>query len=69
MIQTRSFQLKLKNDQVIELKFTSIEQTNNQLWQMFATTEALNVVQQLIDSTNPKQTKSAQKIPPKKKSK
>ena len=64
MSQTRAFQLQLKNDQVIELKFTSIDVANNQLWQMFATTEALDMVQKLIDEANPAETKSARKTAP-----
>ena len=64
MSQTRTFQLQLKNDQVIELKFTSIDVANNQLWQMFATTEALDMVQTLIDQANPTETKSARKTAP-----
>jgi hypothetical protein len=66
-MQEKKFQLPLKNDQFIELKFTSIEQTNNQLWQMFATSEALEILQSLIDANNPEQTRSARKTPPKKK--
>lgn len=63
----RTFQLKLKNDQIIELEFTSIDVANNQLWQMFATTEALDMVQHLIDQAEPEQTSSARKVAPKKK--
>jgi hypothetical protein len=37
---------------------------NNQLWQMFATTEALDMVQKLIDEANPTETKSARKTAP-----
>jgi hypothetical protein len=65
-MQERIFQLKLKNDQVIELKFTPIAVANDQLWQMFATTEALDMVQRLIDSADPTETKSARKVAPKK---
>jgi hypothetical protein len=65
-MQERTFQLKLKNDQTIELKFTPIAVANNQLWQMFATTEALDMVQRLIDATDTGQTKSARKVTPKK---
>jgi len=36
---------------------------------MFATTEALDMVQKLIDTADPEQTSSAQKTPPKKKNK
>jgi hypothetical protein len=67
MAQKRTFQLQLKNDQIIELEFTPIEVANNQLWQMFATSEALDIVQKLIDTANPEQTKSARKVAPKKK--
>jgi hypothetical protein len=67
MPQERIFQIQLKNDQTVELKFTSITATNDMLWQMFATTEALDVLQQLIDQTNPTtETKSARKTAPKK---
>jgi hypothetical protein len=66
MSQERTFQIPLKNDQTVELKFTSIDATNGMLWQMFATTEALTVLQQLIDSANPTETKSARKTVPKK---
>lgn len=70
MSKEKIFQLKLKNDQTIELKFTSISQTNDQLWQMFATTDALNMVQQLIDMTDVKTAKPAKKtVATKKKSK
>lgn len=62
----RIFNIRLKNDQVIELRFTAIDQTNNQLWQTFATTEALDTVQALIDASDPEKTNSARKIPPKK---
>ena len=66
MSQQRKFELRLKNDQIIELEFTSIEVANNQLWQMFATTQALDTVQQLIDMSDTTQTKSARKTAPKK---
>ena len=65
-MQERTFQLQLKNDQIIELKFTPVAVTNNQLWQMFATTDALNIVEQLIADANPEQSKSARKVAPKK---
>ena len=65
-MQERTFRLQLKNDQIIELKFTPIDVANNQLWQMFATTEALDMVQGLIDTADPTQTKSARKVAPKK---
>jgi hypothetical protein len=64
MSQERTFQLLLKNDQVIELKFTSIDATRDQLWQMFATTNALDTVQQLISQANPEVTSSARKTAP-----
>jgi hypothetical protein len=64
MNQTRTFNIKLKNDQVIELKFTSIAATNDQLWQMFATTEALDMVQRLSELAEQPETKSARKTLP-----
>ena len=48
MSQERTFTLVLKNDQQITLKFNSIEATGDRLWQMFATTEALDTVEQII---------------------
>lgn len=66
MSQKRSFVLQLKNDQAITLEFTPIEATGNRLWQMFATTEALDVVQQLIDTGDLTETKSARKTAPEK---
>ena len=69
MSQERTFQLQLKNDQTIELKFTSIDATGDRLWQMFATTEALDMVQQLISQADPEVTSSARKVPPAKKKK
>ena len=67
MSQERTFQLPLKNDQTIELKFTSIEATGDRLWQMFATTEALDTVEQMIRSADVTETKSARKSAPAKK--
>jgi hypothetical protein len=67
MSQERTFQLQLKNDQSIELKFTSIEATGGRLWQMFATTESLDTVAQLIGSADVTETKSAKKSAPAKK--
>ena len=64
MSQKRAFVLELKNDQKITLEFTSIDTTGNRLWQMFATTEALDTVQQLVDSGT--ETKSARKTTPEK---
>jgi hypothetical protein len=49
MSQERTFQLQLKNDQTIELKFTPIAATGDRLWQMFATTESLDMVEKLIN--------------------
>ena len=68
MSQERTFKIPLKNDQTVELKFSSIAATSNQLWQMFATTEALDVLQQLIDQADPTITKSAKKTAPTQKS-
>jgi len=67
MSQKRTFVLELKNDQKIVLDFTSIDTTGDRLWQMFATTEALDTVQQLVDSGA--ETKSARKTAPEKKKK
>ena len=61
MSQKRTFVLELKNDQAITLEFTPIDATGNRLWQMFATTEALDTVQQLIDANTITETKSARK--------
>jgi hypothetical protein len=67
MSQKRTFVLELKNDQAITLEFSPIETTGNRLWQMFATAEALDTVQQLINAGDATQTKSARKTAPKKK--
>ena len=70
MSQDRTFTLELKNDQTITLKFSAIEATGDRLWQMFATTEALDIVEQLITSTipdNPATKKKASPVKPKKK--
>ena len=72
MSQERTFVLPLKNNQNIEIRFTPIAATDGQLWQMFATTEALDTVQQLIELANATesdlevqpQTKSAKKVTP-----
>jgi hypothetical protein len=64
MNQTRTFNIKLKNDQVIELKFTSIAATNDQLWQMFATTDSLDMVQRLSELAEQPETRSARKTLP-----
>jgi len=66
MSQKRTFVLQLKNDQAITLEFSSIEATGDRLWQMFATTEALDTVQQLINTGDVTQTKSARKTIPEK---
>ena len=48
MTEERTFTLDLKNGQQIVLKFNPIAATGNRLWQMFATTEALDTVDQII---------------------
>jgi hypothetical protein len=48
--QDRTFQIQLKNDSVVEFKFSPISATGDQLWQMFATVEALDTLEQLIKS-------------------
>ena len=65
--QERIIQLHLKDDSVIEFKFSPIDATGNRLWQMFATTEALDTVEQLIKSADVTDTKSARKKAPDKK--
>jgi len=68
--QERTIQLRLKDDSVIEFKFSPIDATDNRLWQMFATTEALDTVEQLIrsaDAIGVTDTKSARKKAPDKK--
>ena len=68
--QERTIQLQLKNDSVIEFKFSPIDATGNQLWQLFATTEALDTVEKLINlpgATDVTDTKSARKKAPDKK--
>jgi len=73
--QERNFKIQLKNDSVIEFKFASIATTDNQLWQMFATTEALDALEQLTAPTTEEvvvaddatETKSARKSEPAKK--
>jgi hypothetical protein len=68
MPQEKTFQLQLKNDQIIELKFSSIAATGDRLWQMFATTEALDTLEQLTKATaDVTETKSARKSAPSKK--
>ena len=61
MSQDRSFTFELKNDQTITLKFSPIEATGDRLWQMFATTEALDIVEQLIKPNTPIETGSVKK--------
>ena len=48
MTQKRTFTLNLKNDQTIVLEFSPIAATGDRLWQMFATTEALDTVDHII---------------------
>ena len=48
MTQKRIFTLNLKNDQTIVLEFSPIAATGDRLWQMFATTEALDTVEHII---------------------
>ena len=64
MTQERTFTLILNNDQQITLKFSSIEATGDRLWQMFATTESLDTVEQLISQGADTETKSARKTAP-----
>ena len=64
MTQKRTFILELRNDKAITLEFTPIESTGNRLWQMFATTEALDIVETLIRPADASVTKSARKTPP-----
>ena len=61
MAQDRTFTLELKNDQTITLKFSPIESTGDRLWQMFATTEALDIVEQLIKPNTTIETGSVKK--------
>ena len=61
MSQDRTFTLELKNDQTITLKFSPIESTGDRLWQMFATTEALDIVEQLIKPNTTIETGSVKK--------
>jgi hypothetical protein len=65
--QERIFQIQLKNDLVIEFKFAPIAATGDRLWQMFATAEALDALEQLIKSSDVAETKSARKKAPDKK--
>jgi hypothetical protein len=70
--QERNFKIQLKNDSIIEFKFAPIATTDNQLWQMFATTEALDALEQLIApaaeevviADNATETRSARKAAP-----
>ena len=64
MSQKRTFVLQLKNDLSVTLEFTPIDATGDRLWQMFATTEALDTVQQIIDQPDTTETKSAKKTSP-----
>ena len=61
MSQDRTFTLELKNDQTITLKFSPIEATGDRLWQMFVTTEALDIVEQLIKPNTTIETGSVKK--------
>ena len=61
MAQDRTFTLELKNDQTITLKFSAIDATGDRLWQMFATTDALDIVEQLIKPNTPIETASVKK--------
>ena len=71
LTQDRTFKVQLKNDSVIEFKFSPITVTGNQLWQMIATTEALDTLEQLTKTTevdtDVTETKSARKSAPAKK--
>ena len=53
MSQNRTFTLELKNGQTLTLNFNPIEATGDRLWQMFATTEALDTVDQIISLPMP----------------
>lgn len=64
MAQEKLFTVQLKNDQTFQLKFTSIPATHDQLWQMFATTDALEMLQQLINVAGTEVTSSARKTTP-----
>jgi hypothetical protein len=59
----RTFVLELKNDKTISLEFSPIEATGNRLWQMFATTEALDTVD-VLSQPAVTETKSARKVAP-----
>jgi len=71
----RIFQIPLKNGSAVEFKFSPISATGDRLWQMFATSESLDTLEQLIkseaetvvavDESTP--TKSARKSAPTKK--
>jgi hypothetical protein len=63
MTQKRTFTLNLKNDQQIVLEFAPIAATGDRLWQMFATTEALDTVDHIIGIVPP-ETKSVVKTKP-----
>ena len=66
MSQERTFTLNLKNDQQIVLKFSPISATGDRLWQMFATTEALDAVDQIIAiADTPTETVAKTKLPSK----
>ena len=61
MTQKRTFTLTLKNDQTIVLEFAPIAATGDRLWQMFATTEALDTVDHIIGIGAVAETKSETK--------
>jgi hypothetical protein len=63
MSQDRTFTLELKNDQTITLKFSAIEATGDRLWQLFATTEALDTVEQIINVSSSEQPSIVKKTP------
>jgi hypothetical protein len=67
MTQERTFTLDLKNGQQIVLKFSSISATGDRLWQMFATTEALDTVDHIISvvPSDDKPTVAKTKLPEK----
>jgi hypothetical protein len=64
MTQERTFTLNLKNDQQIVLKFTPIAATGDRLWQMFASSEALDTVEHIIGlAQTPQDTVARNKLP------
>ena len=63
MSQERTFTFELKNNQIITLKFSPIEATGDRLWQLFATTEALDTVEQIINVSSSEQPSIVKKTP------